>query len=117
MLHKSFSPNLEKIEIEIITACNLRCFNCDRSSRQAVSGEFMSVSQVESFVNESIGLNWNWKVINILGGEPTLHPQFFEILEMIKKYKLFNPNSEITLATNGHGEIVKKRLLEVPSWI
>jgi len=117
MLHKSFVPNLYKIEIEITTACNLYCLNCDRSSRQAPSNEHMSLEQIEKFVNESIELNWSWKEIRLIGGEPTLHPKIFDLVKTIKKYKNFNPNCKISIHTNGFGDKVKNILSKLPYWI
>jgi hypothetical protein len=112
-----WKPNLHEIELEITTFCNLRCYNCDRSSRQAPSNESMSISQVEQFVNESIDLNWKWKQISLLGGEPTLHPQITEILKIIKRYLDFYPGCKIEIATNGCGPKVKKIVSKLPTWI
>jgi sulfatase maturation enzyme AslB (radical SAM superfamily) len=77
----------------------------------------MSLKQIDKFVNESIELNWEWQAIHILGGEPTLHPQFFKLLDIIKRYKDFNPNCYIELWTNGCGEKVNKILSKLPPWI
>lgn len=113
----SWQPCLDKIELEITTFCSLSCFNCDRSVRQAVSGEYMSLEQIAKFVQESFDLNWHWKQITILGGEPTLHPQFFEVLEIIKKYKDKNPACWVEIATNGYGLKVQEILAKMPQWL
>jgi molybdenum cofactor biosynthesis enzyme MoaA len=96
--------NKRKIEIEITTRCSLACFNCDRSIRQAASNEDINVEQIKKFLDESIRLNWKWKEIKIIGGEPTLHPYFFEILDVIKRYTEFNSHCKIILSTNGFGK-------------
>ena len=41
------------IEIEITTDYNLKCFNCDRSCRPALSEEYMTVEQIKLFLEES----------------------------------------------------------------
>jgi molybdenum cofactor biosynthesis enzyme MoaA len=46
--------NMAEIEIEITSFCNLACYNCNRSVRQAPTNECMSLSQVERFVSESL---------------------------------------------------------------
>ncbi|MFI5324381.1 MAG: radical SAM protein, partial [Thermodesulfobacteriota bacterium] len=83
--------NTTRIEIEVMTNCTLSCFNCNRSVRQAPANEYMSLEQIEKFVTESIEQNWRWELINLIGGEPTLHPQLCEILKKIREYKDFNP--------------------------
>ena len=113
----SWKSNLRKIEIEITTDCNLACYNCDRSCRQAPSKECMSLEQVKRFVNESINLHWKWRQIAIIGGEPTLHSELFEMLSIIKEYKDFNPKCVIFLITNGFGEKVNDILSKLPHWI
>lgn len=107
--------NLNQIEIEIFTGCNLHCFNCDRSVRQAPSNDSMSLDQIFNFIKESKELKWNWKRISILGGEPTLHPNFFEILDIFYQYKL-DTSCEIEVITNGFGE-VKKIISKIPDWV
>jgi sulfatase maturation enzyme AslB (radical SAM superfamily) len=106
-----------KIEIELTSFCNLNCINCNRSVRQAPTKEYMTLEQVEKFVKESLNLKWRWKNIRITGGEPTLHPQLFKVLEAIKKYKEFYPQSKITIVTNGYGEKVKTVLKKLPFWL
>ena len=113
----SFDPNFFAIELEINSYCNLACFNCDRSIRQARTDEEMSLENIQKFVNESIALKRKWHVIKILGGEPTLHPQFFEILKILNIYRDFNPACKISLATNGFGEKVNAVLTMIPSWV
>lgn len=112
-----WETNFNAVELEITTFCNLACLNCDRSVRQAPTGELMSLEQVEKFVKESLDLNYKWGRIMILGGEPTLHPQFFEILNTIKKYKDKNPDCVVGLTTNGYGEKVRRIIDRTPDWV
>ena len=84
---KLFGPQYRRsrkfIEIEITYRCNLRCINCDRSCRQAPTNEQMSVEQIQKFINESVDNNVKWERIRVMGGEPTLHPDIFEILNLL----------------------------------
>lgn len=105
------------IEIEITIACSLACYNCDRSVRQAPSREHMSLEQIEKFVNESLELNWRWERITLIGGEPTMHPQLFGLLKIIKQYKDVNPDCIIEIATNGYGKYVNDIISKLPEWI
>ncbi|MHA1650274.1 MAG: radical SAM protein [Candidatus Helarchaeota archaeon] len=76
-------PSLRTILIHITRACNLTCRHCylDKEQKQSIDLErFLSaVSQFEKLQG--------MKVI-ISGGEPLLHPKFFEMLEAIKNIKL-----------------------------
>jgi hypothetical protein len=75
----------------------------------------MTVQQVEKFIRESVDQNRTWKEIKIEGGEPTLHPDFFEIIELLHKFKASRaPGTRISLSTNGYGEEVRSVLARLP---
>ena len=99
-----FMPNTEKIEIDLTYACNLKCTGCNRSCTQAPTSEEMSFDQIQLFVNDSKALNKRWEVISLLGGEPTLHSQFEEIvLYIINHYiKDFSPTTILKIVSNGY---------------
>lgn len=80
--------------IEITTACNLECPLC---YAQAGKGEFLPIQTIEKmmdFFQESEGNNA--EILQISGGEPTLHPQIIDILKLAKskkfKYVMLNTN-------------------------
>lgn len=103
------------IEIDITYACNLNCFNCNRSCEQAPTGERMTVAQIQRFVDESVAAGSRWQRIRILGGEPTLHKQFFEILDVLRGYRdRHSPGTKIEVCTNGHGEKVNAVIARIP---
>jgi len=77
----------------------------------------MTTDQINHFVEESKVLEWLWYEIEILGGEPTLHPDLFQIIDILYSYMDFNPDCQIILVSNGHGKMVKEILTEIPSWI
>jgi len=113
---KTFLPNLTQIEIDITYECNLKCINCNRSSTQAPIKEGMTLEQIENFVSESIELNKKWKLINILGGEPSIHNVFLEIInhilfEYIVKY---SPETILQITSNGYGYLVQEQLSKLP---
>jgi hypothetical protein len=76
------------------------------------------MEQLHSFMDESIERNIIWERIRLLGGEPTLHKNFFEILKCLMTYRThFNPNLEIVVCTNGSGNHVNHVLSKIPGGI
>lgn len=109
-----FTRSRSRIEIDITYRCNLKCINCNRSCTQAPSNLDMDIDSIRRFVTSSIEKNIYWKVIRILGGEPTLHPNFEAILYEILRYKIEYPEVCLVIVTNGYGDTVKRALLRVP---
>ena len=99
---KRFITNLEMIELDITYRCNLKCHGCNRSCGKAPTDQSMDIGHLEGFVRESIDLQKKWKLINVLGGEPTLHPAFLEIVDILQEYAdSFSPNTIIQVVSNG----------------
>lgn len=113
---KTFSPNLNKIEIDITYECNLKCYNCNRSCTQAPTEESMSLFQIQQFLTESIQLKKQWELINILGGEPTLHPDFLEIVHIIWHDYIIphSPTTILQITSNGYSEQTQHLLAALP---
>lgn len=79
--------------IRITNKCNLYCTHCMQQSGPK-ENEFMSLRTFENtleFMNMT-----STKVINISGGEATLHPQLLDFLKMALKY-----NKAVVLLSNG----------------
>lgn len=113
-----FPTNLRRIEIDITYDCNLRCRNCARSCSQAPDITSMSPDQIEKFVQESQEHDVIWEIIGVLGGEPMLHPELSEILEVLLNYKEdYSPNTRIEVTTNGYREKVVEAFSKVPAGI
>ncbi len=108
-------PVLERFrrcEIEINSQCDMTCFGCDRFIDVAPTSP-MTVDQIALFVEQSLALDWEWERIHILGGEPTIHPQFWEVVEELLKYKQKHPATLLRVISNGSGHLAKyhQRLL------
>ena len=69
------------IHIEITNACNLECSNCTRFVGHHKHPYFMDV---ETFVKAANSLKYFPGMVGIMGGEPTLHPDFQEILTVFR---------------------------------
>ena len=115
LLGPQWRRSRDLVEIDITYSCNLKCYNCDRSCEQDPSSDHMSVGQVRHFLEESRAAGVLWKRIRVLGGEPTNHPNFLEIMKLIRDYRDgFSPETSIQVCTNGHGERVKRTLSLLP---
>jgi 7,8-dihydro-6-hydroxymethylpterin dimethyltransferase len=82
--------------IEICDYCNLTCPVCYAESgpdRQ----QFRSLAQIERMLDAVVRNEGEPDVVQISGGEPTLHPGFFEILELAKA----RPIRHLMINTNG----------------
>lgn len=105
-----------RIEIDLTYECQLRCFNCNRSCRQAPTEEKMTVGQIRKFIEESIADKIRWERIRLTGGEPALHPDIFEILKLLLEYKKsFSPKTDIQFVTNGAGAVINGILKQLPA--
>ena len=112
---RQYQPSRELVEIDITYQCNLKCINCNRSCTQAPSDTEMPVSTIETFIRESVEKNLKWKRIRILGGEPTLHSRFFDIIDRLREYRsVHNPAVRLVLGTNYFGEKVLDVLDKLP---
>lgn len=103
---KSFFPDYTKIEIDITYDCNLKCKGCNRSCGLAPSRQRMSLDDIDRFIKESISLGIKWNLINILGGEPTLHPDFEKIIETLHNnyIEVYSENTILQVVSNGYHE-------------
>jgi hypothetical protein len=115
-----YRPSHKCILIDITFACNLGCVDCNRSlgSVQAPSTEQMTPDQIRRFVAESIEQRRLWEGIQIEGGEPTLHPQLEEILDILNEYRRkCLPSAWIQINTNGLSDSSSQVLSHLPAGI
>jgi hypothetical protein len=113
----AWRTSTQRIDVDITTRCNLQCPNCNRAIGVAPSDELLSVEQLARFVDESLGLRWRWRVIRLVGGEPTLHPQLSAILDAVHQYKDAHPSCVVLVSTNGYGTAVRRVLAALPRWV
>lgn len=115
---KCFPANFNQIEIDITFECNLNCKGCNRSCAYAPSKECMTLDQIRSFISESKELGKKWGLINILGGEPTLHKKFLEILEILQVdyADSFNKSVIIQVVSNGFTEESRMLCMETKKY-
>lgn len=69
------------IQIEVTNACTHRCANCTRFVGHHRETYMMDLATVEKAIDSLEGYE---NGIGIMGGEPTLHPQFLEICALLR---------------------------------
>jgi uncharacterized radical SAM superfamily Fe-S cluster-containing enzyme len=82
--------------IEICDHCNLECPVCYASSGPARQ-RFQPLERVEAMLDAIVASEGEPDVVQISGGEPTLHPQFFEVLDAARR----RPVRHLMVNTNG----------------
>jgi uncharacterized radical SAM superfamily Fe-S cluster-containing enzyme len=98
--------------VEICDYCNLRCPVCYAASGPERQ-QFRTLPQIESMLDAVVRNEGHPDVVQLSGGEPTLHPDFFTIVEMAKS----RPIKHLMVNTNGvriaQEEDFVKRLADV----
>ncbi|WP_018629814.1 radical SAM protein [Niabella aurantiaca] len=82
--------------VEITDRCNLTCPTCYAMSSPHY-GRHRTVEEVERMLDIIVANEGEPDVVQISGGEPTLHPGFFEILDIAKT----KPIKHLMVNTNG----------------
>jgi 7,8-dihydro-6-hydroxymethylpterin dimethyltransferase len=81
--------------VEIADACNLRCPVCYAGS--APGRAFRPLDQIERMLDAVVRNEGQPDVVQISGGEPTIHPDFFRILDLARE----RPIKHLMVNTNG----------------
>lgn len=82
--------------IELTDHCNLRCPICYADSGPHRPG-FRDLATIERMLDAVVKTEGEPDVVQLSGGEPTLHPQFFEVLDAARR----RPIRHLMLNTNG----------------
>ncbi len=82
--------------IEVTDRCNLTCPTCYASS-SPTHGNHRTLEQINMMLDAIVLSEGEPDVVQISGGEPTIHPEFFQILDLAKS----KPIKHLMLNTNG----------------
>lgn len=82
--------------VEVTDRCNLTCPTCYAGSSPTF-GRHRTLEEIKKMLDVIVKNEKEPDVVQISGGEPTLHPQFFEILD----YAKILPIRHVMLNTNG----------------
>ncbi len=81
--------------VEITSSCNLTCPMCYASS--GPGGTHLSLEDCQRAIDRLVEVEGRPEILQLSGGEPTIHPQFGEILE----YAMSQPIDYVQINTNG----------------
>jgi uncharacterized radical SAM superfamily Fe-S cluster-containing enzyme len=82
--------------IEINEHCNLTCPVCFADSSPA-RGKHLPLATIERMVDALVASEGEPDLVQLSGGEPTLHPDFFQVLEIVRS----RPVKHVMINTNG----------------
>ncbi len=86
--------------IEIVNSCNLACPTCYAGSPVGRNSEVdaVPIAELQKRIQGVIDRKGGIEILQLSGGEPTLHPQFFDLLRWLHQ----NPGIDyVLLNTNG----------------
>lgn len=82
--------------VEVTDRCNLTCPTCYASS-SPTHGRHRTLEEINFMLDAIVKSEGEPDVVQLSGGEPTVHPQFFEILDLAKT----KPIKHLMVNTNG----------------
>ncbi|MBD1840666.1 radical SAM protein [Coleofasciculus sp. FACHB-501] len=90
--------------VEVTDRCNLSCPICyadsgteEVSQHSSQSRRHRTLEQIERMIDAVVANEGEPQVVQISGGEPTIHPEFFKILDITKR----KPIRHLMINTNG----------------
>jgi uncharacterized radical SAM superfamily Fe-S cluster-containing enzyme len=87
--------------IEIVNSCNLACPTCYADSPSGAAAGQVDAAPLENLQRRIQGVidrKGGIEILQLSGGEPTLHPQFFELLHWLREHPRID---YVLLNTNG----------------
>ena len=114
-----WNPYLNKIlfdhiQLHVSDACTMACPNCDRGCELLPTPGMMTVEQVKKFVDESIEMHHKWDRIDLIGGEPTINPDIYKIIEEVDRYRqTVYKRCKIRLSSNGKTKKTQEVLAKI----
>jgi hypothetical protein len=101
-------PQSNKAEWHLTYRCDLHCVHCNRLSWLPPQTPDMTIADAEEFCRQALALDWRPRIV-LIGGEPTLHPQFFDFLALAAR---FHPGG-VEVWSNGYSHQAREALAMV----
>ncbi|MFW5803979.1 MAG: radical SAM/SPASM domain-containing protein [bacterium] len=98
---------LTSLTIEVTKQCNEVCVHCYLPEEDKKNGKFLPLKKLKDIIDEACEMGL--LQVTFTGGEPLLHPDFFEILRYAREKDLMiSVLSNLTLVTERHTELFKE---------
>lgn len=91
------------VQIELSEGCNLYCNFCGLQGIRTIKEKnfhFMTVEDADSIASQIKEAGWNPRCEFAMHGEPTMNPNYIEIIRIFRKYL---PKHHIMMTSNGGG--------------
>lgn len=105
-----YTPKSNEAEWHITYRCDLACTNCNRLCFLPPTTKDMTLEDAREFNRQARELNWFPRIV-ILGGEPTLHKDLFEFIEIANE---LSPG-RVQVWSNGYRQAAKDQLARIRS--
>jgi uncharacterized radical SAM superfamily Fe-S cluster-containing enzyme len=104
---------------EITNACDLHCPICLGNPKE--QGHFVSIAEMTSMVETLLAYAGPGQIVTLGGGEPTVHPQFFDLVSLLKQSGfediwVYTNGQRIAKDPNFARRMVKENLYVVLQW-
>ncbi len=98
------------IQIELVEGCTMLCSFCGvRGIRSKPNDfKFASLETIKQLATEIARLNWTPRIEFAMHGEPSIHPQAAEAVEIVRKA---NPKLSLMMTSNGAGFVKQPKLI------
>ena len=100
--------DVPKLELHLSYACDIDCVACTRASfLKKPHTRNLTLDDVEYAFAQCDEMKYEARVI-IIGGEPTLHPHFYEICRRAVAWSInHQPDNFVQVFSNGHSETAR----------
>jgi hypothetical protein len=89
------------VQIELVEGCNLRCAVCGLNGIRGKDNDYkyMDSGVLRSAIRQMVELGWNPRIEFAMHGEPSMHPEFWEMIRIVRDESKF----PIMMTSNGGG--------------
>lgn len=108
-----------KVYVNINSRCNCRCVNCILKEESRENTTLLQVDDIRKIIDKVRNSYYDQylNIVEVSGGEPTLHPSFVEILKTLYQAKQEGLFYKITLLTNAMTASDKSFCSEISNYL